>query len=121
MKQLQNQVRLEVENALVALERARASYEAALETRQLQEETLAAEQELYADGASTSFFVIQYQRDLAQARSSEVIAEGNDAKSKAALDRAVGATLDVNNVEISQAYKGRVSRPPTPLPVLDQK
>jgi len=121
MKQLQNQVRLEVENALVALQRARASYDAALETRQLQEEALAAEQERYAVGASTSFFVIQYQRDLAQARSSEVIAEGNYAKSRAALDRSIGATLDVNNVEIDQAYKGRVSRPPTPLPVLDQK
>ena len=121
MKQLQNQVRLEVENALVALQRARASYDAAVETRQLQEEALAAEQERYAVGASTSFFVIQYQRDLAQARSSEVIAEGNYAKSRAALDRATGATLNVNNVEIDQAYKGRVSRPPTPLPVLDQK
>lgn len=121
MKQLQNQVRLEVENALVALQRARASYDAATETRQLQEEALAAEQERYAVGASTSFFVIQYQRDLAQARSSQVIAEGNYAKSRAALDRAVGATLELNNVEIDQAYRGRVTRPPTPLPVLDQK
>jgi hypothetical protein len=24
-------------------------------------------------------------------------------------------------VEIDQAYRGRVTRPPTPLPVLDQK
>ena len=121
LKQLYNQVRLEVENALVALQRARASYDAAVETRQLQEEALAAEQERYAVGASTSFFVIQYERDLAQARSSEVIAEGNYAKSKAALDRATGATLDVNGVQIDQAYQGQVSRPPSPLPAVDQK
>ena len=121
LKQLYNQVRLEVENALVALQRARASYDAALETRQLQEEALAAEQERYAVGASTSFFVIQYQRDLEQARSSEVIAEGNYAKSKAALDRATGATLDVNGVQIDQAYQGQVSRPPSPLPAVNQK
>ena len=54
LHQLENQVRLEVENSLVALDRARANYEAALETRQLQEEALAAEQERYSVGASTS-------------------------------------------------------------------
>ncbi len=117
--QLENQVRLEVENALIALQRARAAYDAAVETRQLQEEALAAEQERYTVGASTSFFVIQYQRDLAQARSTEVIAQGIYAKATAALDRAVGATLVNNNVSVEEAYHGRVARPPTPLPVLN--
>ena len=121
LKQLLNQVRLEVENALVALQRSRESYDAAVETRQLQEEALDAEQQRYAVGASTSFFVIQYQRDVEIARSAEVIAAGNYAKSQAALDRAIGATLHVNHVEIQEALQGRISRPPTPLPVLDQK
>jgi outer membrane protein len=121
LKQLQNQVRLEVENALVALERSRATYDAATETRQLQEEALAAEQERYTVGASTSFFVIQYQRDLEQARSTEVVARNNYAKSKAALDRASGETLVRNAIEVEDAYRGRVQRPPTPLPALDQK
>ncbi|MDQ2949385.1 MAG: TolC family protein [Acidobacteriota bacterium] len=118
LRQLENQVRLEVENAVVALDRARASYNAAVETRQLQEEALAAEQERYSVGASTSFFVIQYQRDLAQARSTEVATQGNYAKARAALDRAIGATLADNNVEVDDAYHGRVNRPATPLPVL---
>jgi outer membrane protein TolC len=118
LRQLENQVRLEVENALVALDRARASYNAAVETRQLQEEALAAEQERYSVGASTSFFVIQYQRDLAQARSTEVATEGNYAKARTALNRAIGTTLADNNVEVDDAYHGRVNRPSTPLPVL---
>lgn len=118
LRQLENQVRLEVENALIALDRARASYDAAVETRQLQEEALAAERERYTVGASTSFFVIQYQRDLAQARSTEVVTEGNFAKARAALDRAIGATLSENHVEVEDAIHGRVARPPTPLPVV---
>jgi len=113
---LGNQVKLEVQNALVALQRARASYEAAVETRQLQEEALAAEQERYTVGASTSFFVIQYERDLAQARSTEVASQGIYAKSKATLDRALGLTLINNHVQVDEALKGQVSRPPSALP-----
>ena len=116
LRQLENQVRLEVENALISLQRARATYDAALETRQLQEEALAAEQERFTVGASTSFFVIQYQRDLEQARSTEVVARNNYAKAKAALERATGETLVKNAIELEDAYRGRVQRPPTPLP-----
>ncbi|MDQ6698873.1 MAG: TolC family protein, partial [Acidobacteriota bacterium] len=36
LQQLENQIRLEVENALLVLQRARAGYDAAVETRQLQ-------------------------------------------------------------------------------------
>ena len=115
-KQAQNQVRVEVENALLALQRARASYDAAVETRQLQQEALDAEQQRLSVGQSTSFFVIQYERDLAQASSTEVIAEGAYAKAKAALDRAVGRTLMANNISFSEAISGVVTRPHTPLP-----
>jgi outer membrane protein TolC len=115
-KQAQNQVRVEVENALLALRRARASYDAAVETRQLQQEALDAEQQRLSVGQSTSFFVIQYERDLAQAQSTEVIAEGAYAKAKAALDRAVGRTLTANNISLSEAASGIVARPHTPIP-----
>jgi outer membrane protein len=118
LQQLNNSVKLEVENALVALQRARASYRAAVETRQLQEEALAAEQERFTVGASTTFFLIQYQRDLAQARSTEVAIQGIYAKVRAALDRALGTTLLNNNVQLDEAYRGHVSRPPSPLPVV---
>jgi outer membrane protein len=120
LRQLENQARLEVENALVAVERARASYGAAVETRQLQEEALGTERERYAVGASTSFFVIQFQRDLAQARTTEVVAENNYAKSRAALERALGTTLINNHVQLDEAYRGQVSRAPSALPELSK-
>ncbi|MBV8818120.1 MAG: TolC family protein, partial [Acidobacteriaceae bacterium] len=121
LRALQNQIRLEVQNALVALQRARATYDAAVETRQLQEEAFAAEQERFTVGASTSFIVIQYQRDLEQARSTEVVAKNNYAKARAALDRAVGSTLVKNDVDVQDAYRGHVAKPPSALPPIDQK
>jgi len=107
VRQLQNQVRLEVEDALIAMRRARASYEAAVQTRLLQQESLEAEQAKYEVGASTSFFVIQYESLLSQARSSEVAAKSAYVKARAALQRATGSILSENNVSLDAAYKGR--------------
>lgn len=108
-QQLENQIRLEVENALLNLQRARASYDASVETRQLQEEALESEQQRYQVGASTTYMVIQYQRDLAQARTTEVVAQGNYAKAIAALERSTGQTLDTYHVSMDDAYKGQVT------------
>jgi outer membrane protein len=111
-----NQVRVDVENARLALERSRASYDAAAETVSLQEEALQAEQERLAVGQSTSFNVIQFQRDLEQARSTALVAGGNYEKAKAALDRAMGRTLSTNGVKFDEGLSGIVSRAPSPLP-----
>jgi outer membrane protein TolC len=107
-QRLINLVRLEVEDAVVALDRSRAAYEAAVEARKLQEESLTIEQERYAVGLSTTFLVLQYQSFLAQARSTEIAAKSTYAKARTALDRAVGVTLDRNNVSVSSAYARRV-------------
>ena len=107
LRQLQNQARLEVEDALIAMRRSRASYEAAAEARRLQEESLAAEQAKFEVGASTSFFVIQYESLLAQARSTEVAALSSYVKAKAALQRATGSILDENHIGIDAAIKGK--------------
>jgi outer membrane protein TolC len=109
---IEQQVRLEIESALIALDRARTAYQAAVETRQLQQDALDAERERYAVGASTSYFVIQTQRDLSQARTTEVIARGNYAKARAALDRALGATLEKNKIELSDVLRGKVESLP---------
>ncbi len=102
-QQLQNQAQLEVEDALIALRRARSSYEAAVQTQGLQEESLKAEQAKFEVGASTSFFLIQYQSFLAQARSTVVAARSAYLKSRAALQRATGTILDENHVSMSEA------------------
>ena len=106
-QQLENQVRLEVEDARVAMESARASYDAAQQARVLQEQSVGVEQQKYAAGLSTNLLVIQYQSYLAQARSTEVAAKGAYAKAKIALDRATGKTLDAYRVSIDQTYSAR--------------
>lgn len=107
-RQLRNQVQLEVEDALIAMRRARAAYQAAVETTQLQGESLRMEQLKFAEGASTSFFVIQYQSYVAQARSTEVAAESAYVKARAALERAIGSILDENHISFDAAVKGRL-------------
>jgi outer membrane protein TolC len=105
LRQLQNQARLEVEDSLIAMRRARASYEAAVQARLLQEESLDAEQQKFEVGASTSFFVIQYESLLAQAKSTEVAAKGSYVKARAALHRATGEILRDNNITVESAYQ----------------
>src|SRR5688572_10147397 len=111
-----NQLRVDVENAVIGLRQARARYEAAMQERILQEQTLDAEQKKYGLGASTVFFVIQYQRDLAQAQSNEVAALSAYAKAQTSMHRVLGETLKVYNIDISEARAGRVATPPTALP-----
>ena len=122
LKQLENQIRAEVEDALIALQRTRAAYEAATQTTKLQEQSLEIEQEKFDVGLSTNFLVIQYQSYLAQARSTEVAALDAYAKAKVQYERSIGSTLTAHDVSIDEAFKGvvqRVSAPaiPTPPPV----
>jgi outer membrane protein len=106
-RQLLNQARLEVEDALIAMRRARASYEAATQARVLQEKSLEAEQAKFEVGASTSFFVIQYESLLAQSKSTEVAAKSAYVKARAALQFATGDILDANQISLENAYKRR--------------
>jgi outer membrane protein len=101
--QLRNQARLEIEAALIALRRTRAAYQAAVETRRLQEESLAAERARFEEGLSTGFFVMQYQNLAAQARSTEVIARAAWHKARAALLRATGEILDESGIAVEKA------------------
>lgn len=108
LRQMQNQARLEVEDALIAMRRARSSYEAAVQARKLQQESLEAEQAKFEVGASTAFFVIQYESLLAQAKSTEVAALSSYVKAKAALERAMGTILADNHISLDAAMKGKM-------------
>lgn len=112
-----NQLRLDVTNAVIALQQARARHESAVKSRILQEQTLDAEQKKYALGSSTIFLVIQAQRDLATAQGTEVSARASYSRAKNSLDIAIGAVLESNNVEMGEALKGVVSRAPAALPL----
>jgi len=115
-QQLEDEVRLEVADAYVALQQARASYDAAVQSRKLQEQSVEVEQVTFDVGLATNYLVIQYQTYLAQARSTEVAAKGAYAKAKVALDRATASTLEVNRLSVEEARDGHVSRPSSPSP-----
>jgi outer membrane protein TolC len=102
LQQLIKQVHVEIENALIVLEQARATLEAVEGEREFQEQALAAEEDKLAVGASTTFLVIQYQRDLAQARSAEVDAQAGYVKARTALDRASNTLLDRHGISITE-------------------
>jgi outer membrane protein len=116
INQLDSQVRLQVGNAEITVKQARNSYEAAVEARKLQQQALDVEQARHDEGVDTAYDLIQYERNLAQAESAEVTALGVYGESKSALERAVGLTLKNNNVDIGEAYDGKVSRPPSVFP-----
>jgi len=114
-----NGVRVDVQNALIALQQARAQYQAAVKNRVLQEQTLEAEQKKYALGSSTVFFVIQAQRDLALAQQSEVAAVTSYTRARNQLDVATGQLLTTYSVSLAEAMQGSVARAPA-LPVSPQ-
>jgi len=108
LRQMENEARLEVEDALIAMRRSRASYETAVQARMLQQQSLDLERAKFEVGASTSFFVIQYESLLAQAKSTEVAAKSAYVKARAALQRAMGTILDENHISLDAAYKGKM-------------
>lgn len=120
LKRLENQVRVEVQNAVIGVQQARARYQAAQKARVLQEQTVDAEQKKYELGASTIYNVILTQRDLAQAQSNAVAALSAYSKARVEFDRATGQTLDRNNIALDEAFRGSVSRPPSPIPAVTQ-
>ena len=111
-----NQIRVDVNNALIALNQARAQYQAAVKGRILQEQTLDADQKKLALGATTVYQVIQDQRDLTTAAAAEVTAQAAYAGARVQLDVSTGSTLSNNNVVLDEAKSGRVSRVSTPPP-----
>ncbi|HYO79977.1 MAG TPA: TolC family protein [Bryobacteraceae bacterium] len=113
-----NQIRVDVSNALIALQQSRARFQSAQKSRVLQEQTLDAEQKKYALGASTIFFVIQAQRDLAQAQATEVSALSAYNRARVSLGRSTGQILETYNVSIDEAQQGSVRRQPDMIPAV---
>jgi outer membrane protein TolC len=109
-RQQLNNLRVSVQNAITAVKQAEAAVRSAQKARELQEQTLDAEQKKFALGATTIFFVIQSQRDLAQARSAEVSVLGTYAKAKNNLDQVVGRTLEANSISVDEAKSGQIAR-----------
>jgi outer membrane protein len=98
------QIALEVRNAVTALEMNRARIDAAQKAHELAERRLASEQKKFDLGASTIRFVLEEQRNVAQAQTDEIAALVNYTKALVDLDRATGMTLKKNSIQIDKTF-----------------
>jgi outer membrane protein len=105
-----NQVRVDVQNAVVGLQQARVRFDSAVKARILQQQTLDADRKKYTLGASTVFQVVTDQQTLAAAESAETQALANYSHARIAFDQALGTTLGVNHISIDEAISGHVAR-----------
>jgi outer membrane protein len=103
MNQMQSQAAAEVRNAVIGLTAAKQAAQAAVATRQLQQQLLDAEIEKFRTGYSTNFAVIQQQTYLAEAETTEIMAQAAWKKSAIQLERALGNTLKQHGITLKGA------------------
>jgi outer membrane protein TolC len=109
VKKLEQNIIVEVDNAVGQVETNRQRVVAAQASRQFAEETVNAEQEKLRAGSSTSFVVLQLQRDLTEARVRELRAMADLQKSRAELLRVQGRTLVENRVFLDRDRQPRLT------------
>ena len=102
LKNLEQQAVLDVQTALRSVETDYKRAIAYRASRTLEEEKLRAEEKKLAAGLSTSYTVLQHQRDLAAARTNELRALADYNLSQARLERALGRTLKTKNILVKE-------------------
>jgi len=107
-QELQNQVFVNVRNALIALTQYRAQVVATEKAQDLAQRTLDSEQKKYQLGSSTSYQVVLRSRDLTTAQANLLLARINLLVAEVAFDQAMGRTLEVNRIEMADAMRGKV-------------
>jgi outer membrane protein len=110
LQQVINSVAVDVQTAQITLQEDRTAVVAAQKTRALQEETLDADQKKLQLGASTIFVVVTDQQALSAAAAAEVRAQVNLVEARVNFERAMGRTLDVNQITIANAQAGTSPR-----------
>jgi len=109
MLEIENQkeeVYVEIKNAVRAVDANYKRILAFTTARQLAEQKLAAEEEKRRVGMSTNYMVLSYQRDLTNARISELNAIISYNVSLAALERSMGTNLKSKNINLSDFAPG---------------
>ena len=112
LQQIENQVRIEVRNAQFTVTQNRAAVQAAQAAVALAQQSLDAEQKKFRLGASTGTNVLNYQSQLAVAKSNQVSAEAAYEKAQIELDRATGLLLEHAGIVMDDAVKGEVTHMP---------
>ena len=100
-RQIQDQITLDVNNAVHQLEQTKLSIVAAKDALDLTKKTMAAEQRKYELGSGTIFLVLEAQTEVAAAEQSLLQAEVGYQIAVAGLDHATGELLQPYNVQIA--------------------
>lgn len=100
LKQLEQNVMVEIDNAVKQAESAYQSVDATRQARIYAEAALDAEQKKYAVGKSTTFTVLQLQNTLTADRGQEIRALANYYEALANLAAQEGSTLQRNNINL---------------------
>jgi outer membrane protein TolC len=111
LEQLKKQVRIEVRNAQYAVEQTGARVQAAGKARDLAQRSFDITKKEQDLGAGSSYQTLSAQRDLALAELDLVTAMTIFEKAKVELDRATGATLEHNGIQLQNAVTGTVDGP----------
>jgi outer membrane protein TolC len=102
---LEQRIEAEVRNALQSAHTARQRVEAARASREAAEKQLESEQRRFAAGLSTTYFVLERQNALSEARGRELRALTDYNKAVSELQRVMGITLASANVELVPTSK----------------
>jgi outer membrane protein len=102
LKQLEQNILVAIENAVATARTDLQRVEATREARVYAEAALDAEQKKLDSGKSTSFIVLQFQRDLTTARSAEISALAAYNKDLAQIALNEGSTLERRKVSIEK-------------------
>lgn len=100
LKQLEQLVMVEIDNAVGVAESDYQSVQASRQARIYAEAALDAEQKKYAVGKSTTFTVLQLQNKLTAARSQEIRDLANYNQALATLAAQEGSTLERDNIHL---------------------
>ena len=100
LKQLEQNVMVDIDNAVKQAESALESVDATKQARVYAEAALDAEQKKYAVGKSTTFTVLQLQNNLTSARSQEIRALANYAEALANLSQQEGDTIERHHLSL---------------------
>jgi outer membrane protein TolC len=100
LKAREQQIYLDVSDAVLNLETSAKSVEAYRIARELAEKRLEAEMRKLNIGLTTNYFVLQYQEALSEARSMEVRALADYNISVAAISKATGSILEERHITL---------------------
>ena len=104
-RRLQEQVTLDVSNAVHQLEQAKLSIVAGKEALDLAKKTMAAEQRKYELGSGTIFLVLEAQTEVAAAEQSLLQSQVGYQLAVTAVDHATGELLEPYHVQIAELTK----------------